>query len=107
MRFTLHSELRTYPSYGHRRCPYKGGISVYTSTCSVFHLSEDGRVPVACDYSVVCRHWELLLVQYGGRCGVLFMALRTCNDHDNDIVCPAALVMRLLLSRAGLLLVRV
>ena len=31
MRFTLHSELRAYPSYGHplrRRCPDKGGLSV-------------------------------------------------------------------------------
>ena len=31
MRFTLHSELRAYPRYGHpprRRCPDKGGLSV-------------------------------------------------------------------------------
>ena len=31
MRFTLHSELRAYPSYGHsprRRCPDKEGLSV-------------------------------------------------------------------------------
>ena len=32
MRFTLHSELRAYPSYGYpprRRCPDKGGLSVH------------------------------------------------------------------------------
>ena len=34
MRFTLHSELRAYLSYGHpprRRCPGKGGLSVHQS----------------------------------------------------------------------------
>ena len=34
MRFTLHSEIRAYPSYGHpprQRCPDKGGLSVPTT----------------------------------------------------------------------------
>ena len=38
MRFTLHSELRAYPSYGHpprRRCPDKGGLTVQVQDCAL------------------------------------------------------------------------
>ena len=44
MCFTLHSELRAYPSYGRpprRRCPDKGGLSVST-VCRAAKLSDFG-----------------------------------------------------------------
>ena len=41
MRYTLHSELRAYPSYGHpsrQRCPHKGGLSVPLSRVKSYSL---------------------------------------------------------------------